>query len=183
MEWDDRGAANGANPYSAPVARIAEAAVGDGQPVLAGRMQRLLAVIVDSLVVAVPAIVLAIALPAYRDATQRAGASGGGDSAWLGVAAVVVGALFAGYLVYQVYWLWKSGQTFGKKVMSIRIVRSDGSRAGLGRLLLLRYLLPGVVGNIPRLGLIVSLADVLFIFGERRRCLHDLVADTIVVVA
>jgi hypothetical protein len=40
---------------------------------------------------------------------------------------------------------------------------------------------PTLIGMIPYVGWIFSLADPLFIFGESRRCLHDMLADTIVV--
>jgi uncharacterized RDD family membrane protein YckC len=71
----------------------------------------------------------------------------------------------------------------GKKLAGIRIVRSDGSRAGLRRIFLLRSVVPGVFGAIPLIGPFFSLIDTLFIFGEERRCVHDLIADTIVVNA
>ena len=185
MEWDDKEAGGAPNPYSAPAARIAEAEVRGDQPVKSGRGRRLLAVLVDGLVVAVPAIILAIALPAYRDYILRTGDANSRpfDNPWEIVAAVVLVGMAVAYVAYQVYWLRKTGQSFGKKVMGIRIVRSDGRRAGIGRLLVLRYLLPGVVANLPYLGLLFSLVDGLFIFGEPRRCLHDLLADTIVVDA
>ena len=43
-------------------------------------------------------------------------------------------------------------------------------------------LLTRVLGAIPVLGVLFSLADgLLLIFGERRRSLHDVMADTIVI--
>jgi uncharacterized RDD family membrane protein YckC len=38
-----------------------------------------------------------------------------------------------------------------------------------------------LLGAIPYVGWLVSLVDPLLIFGKDRRCLHDLIADTIVV--
>jgi hypothetical protein len=37
----------------------------------------------------------------------------------------------------------------------------------------------GLLGIIPLYGII----DLLFIFGQRRQCIHDLIADTIVIKA
>jgi uncharacterized RDD family membrane protein YckC len=68
-------------------------------------------------------------------------------------------------------------QTLGKLVLGIQIRRVDGSRADILRILLLRQLVPIMLSFIPLFGLI----DALFIFGDEQRCIHDLIADTIVV--
>jgi uncharacterized RDD family membrane protein YckC len=89
-------------------------------------------------------------------------------------------------LVGAVVWAWltilfvaRNGQTIAKKLVGIKVVRSDGSRASLGRIFWLRNVVNGLLRIIPLYGLI----DILFIFGERRQCLHDMIADTIVVRA
>ena len=71
------------------------------------------------------------------------------------------------------------GQTMGKRVLEIKVVRSDGSQASLGRIFWLRNVVNGLLGIIPLYGII----DTLLIFGVRRQCIHDLIADTIVVRA
>jgi uncharacterized RDD family membrane protein YckC len=84
-------------------------------------------------------------------------------------------------------WAWittllvaRYGQTMAKRLLDIRVVRSDGSKASLGRIFWLRNFVGiGLLSVIP----LYSLIDPLFIFGERRKCIHDLVADTIVVKA
>jgi len=58
-------------------------------------------------------------------------------------------------------------------------VRSDGAPASLGRIFWLRNVLNGLISVIPIYGII----DSLFIFSESRQCLHDKIADTIVVNA
>ena len=163
------------NPYAAPVARVADAR-SDEELVKSGRMARLGAVLLDSLVIVVPAIVLAIALPSMQD---------GSGEASPGMAILMVLAVLGvvAFLVYQLVQLHRSGQTFGKKMVGVRIVRTDGSRASLGRILGLRYFVPGLIGAIPLLGALFSLIDPLLIFGEERRCIHDYIADTIVVDA
>ena len=64
------------------------------------------------------------------------------------------------------------------------MIRSDGSEAELWRLIFLRglpqWLVSGLGNLLPIINLL-TLADVLFIFGKPRRCLHDYIADTIVV--
>ena len=49
----------------------------------------------------------------------------------------------------------------------------------LGRLIMLRNVVVWILSMIPLFGII----DVLFIFGEARQCLHDKIADTIVIKA
>lgn len=167
------------NPYAAPVAQIGERV--DSGMAKAGRGQRLLAILIDSMVIAVPAMILAIALPTYQQYLMRAGGAAEPDSA-VGVALMgALGILMIGYVAYQFYWLWKNGQTLGKKIMKIKIVRVDGSRASFPRIFFLRAMVPGILGGIPILGMLFSLADALFIFGEPKRCVHDYLADTIVI--
>ena len=77
--------------------------------------------------------------------------------------------------------LHRHGQTLGKRWLNIAMVRTDGSRMGLTRFVFIRSLPVGLLGGIPLVGWLVTLGDPLMIFGEQRRCLHDLIADTIVV--
>jgi len=81
------------------------------------------------------------------------------------------------------YLLVTRGQTIGKALLKLRIVRPDGSRASIGRVIGLRYAAPALLNVMPAVGMIFTLGDVLFIFRESRRCLHDQIADTIVVQA
>lgn len=165
-----------ANPYAAPAARVQEVPSGDAMA-KASRGARLAAVLLDAVPIMAIAIAAAILAPA-------AGSSGHGAMSPVAmVVLAVAGISVVAFAVYQLVMLHRHGQTFGKKLMGIRIVRKGGSRAGLGRIFWLRYFVPGVIGNIPLLGALFALADPLFIFGEEKRCLHDLFADTIVVDA
>ena len=87
------------------------------------------------------------------------------------------------YLALHGYLLATRGQTIGKWLMGIQIVRVDGTHIEFGRLLGLRYLPFGLLSMIPGLGPLASVTDDLFIFSESRRCLHDRLADTIVIRA
>jgi uncharacterized RDD family membrane protein YckC len=87
------------------------------------------------------------------------------------------------YLLVNGYFLYRDGQTVGKKAMKIRIVRTDGSKAGFARIVGLRLVPFWLVGQVPLLGPLISLADPLFIFRESHKCIHDNIADTIVVKA
>ncbi len=99
-------------------------------------------------------------------------------------ALVALGGMGVGlWLMVNGYFLVTRGQTVGKMALKIRVLRPDGSPASAGRLIGLRYLLPGVINLIPFIGSIFSLVNPLFIFRDSRRCLHDEMADTIVVKA
>jgi uncharacterized RDD family membrane protein YckC len=163
--------ANNDNPFAPPRADVADVPVSG--PELAGRGNRLLAVIVD-LVIQVVVVFGVMALLGMSllnpDASFTAQAAG-----------YVVGLL--AFLLIQGTLLVKHGQTWGKRVLGLRIVRPDGARCTAGRILGLRYGVGFVIGAIPVVGMIYSLVDALLIFRASRQCLHDNIADTIVIKA
>ena len=81
--------------------------------------------------------------------------------------------------LYNLSLLLRTGQTWGKRRMGLLVVSATGCRAGRGTLLW-RCASPMVVGMVP-LVQILTYFDCLFIFGESRRCLHDHLANTMVV--
>jgi len=85
-----------------------------------------------------------------------------------------------GLAAYQIYLLSTHGQTIGKNLMNIKIVKCDtGDNGGFVTNVLLRGILNAIISFIP----FYSLVDVLFIFREDRRCIHDMIANTQVVEA
>lgn len=162
------------NPFAPPTARVEDVAAGGLE--LAGRGARLGAVLIDGLLQA--AIYYAIAFTMFRSMIPdtRAG---------LGVGSFVI-QLVAGiglFVLVQGYLLATQGQTVGKKLLGLRIVRSNGEAVSIGRMLGLRYFLGWVVTMIPFIGMIFALTDALLIFRDSRKCLHDNIADTIVINA
>lgn len=157
----------------------------DGGAALASHGARLAAALIDIALWCVPLLfVLRAAMQAYRMSAL------GFEVPWtlVGSKMGVALLLWAVLAVWNVVWLVQSGQTIGKRVVRIRIVRPDGTPAGAARLLLMRggafMLVQRLLGGInPLLGLAFWLADVLMIFSADRRCLHDRFADTIVVAA
>jgi uncharacterized RDD family membrane protein YckC len=84
----------------------------------------------------------------------------------------------------QMILLSMSGQTVGKKIMRIRIVKMlDGSNPGFLGAVLLRAWIPGLIIGLPCVGNVFALVDVLFISADDQRCLHDHIAGTTVIVA
>jgi uncharacterized RDD family membrane protein YckC len=164
------------NPYAPPqavVQDIVDPALGI---VLADRGTRLGASILDGLLFLVM-VYLPIVVTAILGRVNRP--SDGELPAGLGIGMIFALAGFVVWLVINIRYMKANGQSIGKKACRIKVVRSDGSRASLSRLIWLRNVVNGVLGIIPLYGLI----DALFIFGEQRRCVHDYIADTIVIKA
>lgn len=87
------------------------------------------------------------------------------------------------FLALNGYLLAKNGQTIGKLVTNTKIVDAGtGELVPFWRLLVLRYVLPGLAPLAPIVGPLLPLVDVAFIFRRDRRCIHDLIAGTRVVL-
>ncbi len=81
-------------------------------------------------------------------------------------------------IVYQFILLSREGQTIGKRTMNIRIVKANtGETGGFVTNVLLREIVNAILGFIP----FYSLADILFIFREDNKCIHDHIAKTKVI--
>lgn len=87
------------------------------------------------------------------------------------------------HLALHGYLLATRAQTIGKALFRIRIARPDGTRASFARILGLRDSLLFLASVIPMAGQIYALVDCLFIFRASHRCLHDQIADTVVIQA
>ena len=160
-----------ANIPAAPLAMVPGPAI---DPNLADRGARLGAVLLDAV------IAFGFCLPGFIVLW-----TGGKDDNTMSTIAFILIALgFLALAVIQIYLLSTKGQTLGKKVVGVKIVRyADSTNPGFVYACLLRAIVPSLISNIPFLGVIFALVDVCFIFGEERRCLHDLIAGTKVVNA
>lgn len=80
--------------------------------------------------------------------------------------------------IADIVFLQKNGQTIGKKLCNIKIVNNDGSKVGVSKVVVVRFLATRFLSNfVPFFGLV----DALFVFREDRRCIHDMMAGTAVV--
>ena len=167
------------NPYAAPAAVVDDVAAWDAYDLenrKAGRGKRLGAALLDGLV---NIIWLA---PMVWGATMAGDVSKGLKPSAPMVGVILLGlALMIGVVVVNCLMLHRSGQTIGKRALDIAVVRTDGNRVSLPRYIFLRVVPIGLIGIIPFVGRLIGLVDPLLIFGKDRRCLHDLIADTIVV--
>ena len=152
---------------------------------LAGRWRRLAATLIDAVLVPCLTLVLVMIAGVLEDAEDYA------DAMWvLWVFLLAV----ASYLLLNGYTLWRRGQTLGKWLTGIAIVRADvagrasedvradAARVPLWKLVCIRALFFPLLFlvAVPWVTLL-PLLDQLLIFRRNRRCLHDLLAGTIVV--
>lgn len=164
------------NPYAPPTAEVSDA-TSDVAADPADRGTRFGAAIVDGL------ISFAVALPLGVSVGLNWQSPSEWSQALFGVAGLITLALAIAWIAYTIHLVSKNGQTIGKKLLGIKVVRSDGTKATLGRIFWLRNVVNAIPSMIPFVGYFYSLADHLWIFGDRRQCLHDKIADTIVVKA
>jgi uncharacterized RDD family membrane protein YckC len=165
---------HGFNPYAPPSA----AAQGPGwaqgfglTQELASLGSRFVAKLLDGLLYF--GVVLVIGLPSTAFGFDEFGAG-------------LVALTWIGLAIYQWVLIATTGQTLGKKWMGIRIVKLDGSPVDFVSGVLLRiWALYGLtcVGSLIMIGGLLPLVDALMIFGDERRCLHDHLASTKVIVA
>ncbi|TMH74678.1 MAG: RDD family protein [Betaproteobacteria bacterium] len=168
-------ASYGDSRYAPPSASVADIAAPQGL-VLASRWRRFFGVFIDSLALY---LLMALSAPLVR------------LTVWhdfnifspLGIfafnRAALPGAVL--FLLLNGYLLVARGQTVGKVALDMRIVRPDGSKVSGARVLGLRYGVGYAANVVPVLGGLYGFADCLMIFRMSRRCLHDEIADTIVV--
>lgn len=85
------------------------------------------------------------------------------------------------FFVLHGFFLHQYGQTIGKRLVGIAIVTLDNQKPPLLNLILQRYVSQWLMGMVPVIGILLRLADVLFIYRPDRRCIHDHLAKTKVI--
>ncbi|AWS43211.1 RDD family protein [Streptosporangium sp. 'caverna'] len=149
---------------------------------LAARRYRFVALIVDNLIFY---IAISPIYPIFSEGPEVSGESAlisylnpyAGNPNWPIEVAVTV--LFGAYFWLQ-HALW--GQTLGKRIYRLKVVSSTtGERPSL-RQSGVRALVHPVLLSTPYTGALIQLIDALWIFvGPKRKCLHDVIAGTVVV--
>lgn len=96
---------------------------------------------------------------------------------------IFVNQILVGVVITGINWNFLlKGQTLGKKLLNLRIVRRDGSAADRMHIITRRILPIWLVSAIPYIGPLICLADALCIFRPGNYTLHDDLADTTVVL-
>jgi uncharacterized RDD family membrane protein YckC len=174
------------NPYAPPRADVGDLPIDGTAADLASRWQRLGAAFVDMLPMLAALIPLFIGVFTKELSGQPIADAEGLNplTSFLAVGPLGVASLVLMGAVLATQWtlLGVRGQTLGKMVAQIRVVKLDGSRATFLRAVVFRYWpffgLNLVFGNA---GSAVGLLDTLLVFRRDKRCLHDLIAGTKVV--
>jgi uncharacterized RDD family membrane protein YckC len=157
-----------------------------GRHVLAGWWSRAGAQLIDWVIIGAGGLVLLIAITAPFSIGFFADED-------VGIVSVVVGLLFATLCVSIIALLYApammartNGQTLGRMVTGIRVVRAKGEPMTFGFAMLrevaVKALLFGILGSLT-FGL-AQLADYLWpLWDEENRALHDMIVDTRVIKA
>src|SRR6476620_7441012 len=124
------------NPYAAPASRVSDVSDSTAEMTLADRGTRLGAVILDGFIFGIP-IGIFVGISIAVAANTRTGASMSPLLMGLIVLSLIA---VVGLIVLDLVWLYRYGQTIAKRWLGIKIVRTDGSRCGLARIIFLRIL-------------------------------------------
>ncbi len=172
------------NPYAPPTAAVADVAAAGVEK--SSRRARLGAAFLDGLIGTIASLP---ALLVNFGAMMEAARAGGSNpfamygALYSGVGGILSLLLLLALIGVTIVLVQRNGQTIGKKIVGIKVVRKNGERATLGRIFGLRNLVPIIITLIPLVGALFALVDALMIFGAEKRCLHDMMADTIVIRA
>ena len=154
------------------------------------RGKRLGSFIIDNLIAMAIGNFLFILFPIKK--TMSAMVTNNNYNANIFIVMTIIG--FLQFTIIHGYFLHTTGQTIGKKILNLQIVGLDNKQLSLAKLLSLRYFILqaaipvtiyycfsyNIILLFSLIGLL-SVIDPIFIFGENRRCLHDLIAGTKVI--
>lgn len=153
---------------------------------LAGAWERVGAHLLNNVFTFIAAVPIGIGAAMSKDAHNLSGVF------WLSI------LVFIAYGVYQVWLMSTTGQSLGKKLLGLRVVKTTGEEVGFVNVVLLREVVYGLgvgvltsvfsfmgdagnaIGTLVSLG--IGIANIVMLFSHsERRVLWDMVADTVVI--
>ena len=138
----------------------------------AGLGRRLAAATIDFVVVGIAGFVVVIGTGAFEDAEDYAG----------NILARIVAFGFLTYFLVNGMLLWRRSQTVGKALLGLVVVSvGTNTPTPLWRLVVRAPFFMALYGVFLGWPGLIAVVDHAFIFGARRRCLHDLICGTEVV--
>ena len=153
--------------------------------VLATFLQRLAAYLIDTVLFDLPLLVIIILALVSIESGGPEPPEDNGDGLLIVMIGVMLGsmALLVGYAVWWLFAL-RRGQTPGKQMVGIRVVKDDGEPSGWGYTFLREFVIKGLLGGFlsGMTGGIYFAADHLWPLWDRdRQALHDKMIGTLVV--
>ncbi len=174
--WD--GAAWQGGPQAMPQAEGLGAPGSYDKASLPSPWVRLVARIVDGLIIGIPAFIIVIIIGGNYNGVAGSNFSTDGSAI---VASLLIGLISLGY---EYFFLAKDGATPGKKLLNIKVISEDGSELGsdgaMRRLILAAAGILPLIGGL--IGAVVGLATIVMIFtDDRRQVPADKVAKSLVI--
>ena len=168
------------NPYTPPESKILPSSP-NGSIELASRWKRLGGALIDGLIGFAVAFPVMYLTGFWQRAMERARTDAQPDFSEI----IIYGAYgLIAFIVIHGYFLHTYGQTVGKRLIGTRIVSvQDQKILPLWKVFTLRYLPISIIAQIPMAGQWFSVIDSLFVFRKDKRCIHDLIAGTMVIDA
>ena len=153
--------------------------------VLATFLQRLAAYLIDTVLFDLPLLVM---VGSFLISIESGGPEPPEDNG-VGLLRVMIGVMLGSMALlvgYAVWWLFalRRGQTPGKQMVGIRVVKDDGEPSGWGYTFLREFVIKGLLGGFlsGMTGGIYFAADHLWPLWDRdRQALHDKMIGTLVV--
>ncbi len=153
--------------------------------VLATFLQRLAAYLIDTVLFDLPLLVM---VGSFLISIESGGPEPPEDNG-VGLLRVMIGVMLGSLALlvgYAVWWLFalRRGQTPGKQMVGIRVVKDDGEPSGWGYTFLREFVIKGLLGGFlsGMTGGIYFAADHLWPLWDRdRQALHDKMIGTLVV--
>ena len=141
---------------------------------LASRWDRLWASIIDSVI----GLLVGLPLMLYLDVFQTAKETGG-IPFYIGLQVSIFSWVI--FFIINGSLLKQRGQTIGKNLLNIAIISTNGTLLSLPEVIGKRFLPVILASHVPFIGRYLLIIDPLFIFRKDKRCIHDLIANTVVV--
>lgn len=146
--------------------------------ILAGRFNRLIASTIDCLIIAFPMMLFIWLIASLFDLTFDV------ENKVVDPVIYVVGFICSLFLYFLINYkkLRDEGQTLGKEIMGSKITDLNGQLLPVQSLIVKRLIPFWLFPYLPFIGGIANMVNLLFIFGKPRRCIHDYIAGTKVIM-
>ena len=169
--------------YQSTAVEVQENEIQENEVELASPWQRIGAVLINSL------ITMVLYVPLFVGTAMMGDSNGESGLMWIVISAV----LLLAWCIYQAVLMSKTGQSLGKKLLGIKVVTLEGDNPGFVGTVLMREIVYNIIltvlGMIPFLGVLISIGAaiallvMIFLDGNNRRTLQDMLAKTLVVKA